>query len=134
MLLYHTGMRFSEMFGLSWSDIDFAGKRINLWRQIRYVNKLGYLLTSLKTESSNRYILVGDILFGELKRWQARQVENEKAHGNSYVYVYREPNGHIERKSKGLPVPDGEKVSLICTRDDRRLVSREGFMGMLRST
>lgn len=32
MLLYHTGMRISEALSLSWSDIDFAKKRINLWR------------------------------------------------------------------------------------------------------
>ena len=131
MLLYHTGMRLGEVLGLSWSDIDFAGKRINLWRQIRYINKLGYFFTSLKTESSKRYILVGDILLTKLKRWQAQQAENERHFGDSYVYVYREADGHIERMSKGLPAPDGEKVSLLCTRDDGRIILRECLMKML---
>ncbi len=30
LLLYHTGMRLGETLGLSWSDIDFAKKKINL--------------------------------------------------------------------------------------------------------
>ena len=89
LILYHTGMRLSEMLGLSWADIDFAAKKITLRRQIVYLNKRGYFLTTLKTASSNRYILIDDYLLGELKRWQARQVENEKQFGDSYVYIYR---------------------------------------------
>ena len=133
MLLYHTGMRLGEVLGLSWSDIDFAAKRINLWRQIRYISKRGYFFTSLKTESSNRYVLVDDFLLGELRRWQLQQRENEKHFGNSYVYIYREADGHIERKSKSLPAPDGEKVPLVCTRDNGNFVLQGGFMRILRS-
>lgn len=58
LLLYHTGMRLGEVVGLSWSDIDFAKKRINLRQQIRYISKRGYYFTTLKTESSKRYILI----------------------------------------------------------------------------
>ena len=133
LLLYHTGMRLGEVLGLSWSDIDFTAKRITLRQQVVYVNKRGYFLTSLKTESSNRYILVGDILLGELKRWQAQQAENEKHFGGSYVYIYREADGHIERKSKSLPAPDGEKVSLVCTRDDGRIILKNRFTRVLKS-
>ncbi|MBQ7630971.1 MAG: site-specific integrase [Selenomonadaceae bacterium] len=133
LLLYHTGMRLGEVLGLSWSDIDFKAKRIALQQQVVYINKRGYFFTTLKTESSNRYILVGDILLGELKRWQARQAENERHFGDSYVYVYSEADGHIERKSKGLPAPDGEKVSLVCTRDDGRIIVKTLFTRILRS-
>ena len=132
LLLYHTGMRLSEVLGLSWSDIDFAAKRINLCRQIRYLSKRGYFFTTLKTESSNRYIIVDDFLLGELKRWQVQQCENEKQFGGSYVYIYREANGHIERKSKALPAPDGEKVSLVCTRGDGRLILHNVIVVALR--
>lgn len=124
LLLYHTGMRLGEVLGLSWNDIDFVAKKINLWRQIRYLSKRGYFFTTLKNESSNRYIIVDDFLLGELKRWQNQQIENEKHFGDSYVYVYREGDGHIERLSKSLPAPDGEKVSLVCTRSAGQLVMR----------
>lgn len=133
MILYHTGMRLGEVLGLSWSDVDFAGKRINLHQQITYRNRLGCFLTTPKTKSSNRYILVDDVLLDKLKRWQARQAENERMHGNSYVYIYADAGGHIEWRSKSLK-PVGEKVSLICTRDNGQLVSRESLMRTLRLT
>lgn len=122
LILYHTGMRLGEVLGLSWQDIDFAAKKINLRQQIVYLNSRGYFLTTLKTESSKRYILLDDYLLGELQRWRHQQNVNEEQFGDSYVYVYREDDGHIQRQSKGLPAPVGEKVSLICVRDDGRLV------------
>ncbi len=92
-----------------------------------YINKRDYFFTSLKTESSNRYILVDDFLLGELKRCQSQQAENEKLIGGTCVYVYREDDGHIERRSKALPAPDDEKVSLVCVRNDGRIILKSHF-------
>ncbi|MBR2520461.1 MAG: tyrosine-type recombinase/integrase, partial [Selenomonadaceae bacterium] len=77
LLLYHTGMRLGEVVGLSWSDIDFEAKKINLHQQLQYLSKRGYFFTTLKTESSNRYIIVDDFLLGELRRWQSQQFHTE---------------------------------------------------------
>ena len=85
LLLYHTGMRISEVLGLSWDDIDFEAKKITLRRQIRYISKRGFFFTTLKTESSNRYILINNFLLGELRRWKVQQIENEKQFGDSYA-------------------------------------------------
>ena len=127
LLLYHTGMRLGEVLGLSWQDIDFAAKRITVRRQMIYLGKRGYFLTPPKTESSNRYVIVDDFLLGELKRWQAQQRENEQHFGDSYVCVYRKADGHIERQSKSLPALDGEKVFVVCVRDDGRIIHRSVF-------
>lgn len=97
-----------------------------------YLVKRGYFLTLPKIESSNRYILVDDFLLSELRRWQAQQAENERHFGDNYVYVYRKAGGHIERLSKSLPAPDDEKVSLVCTRDDDRIVLCRFFTDLLR--
>ena len=97
LLLYHTGMRLGEVLGLTWDNIDFKAKKINLCRQIIYLKKGGYFFTSLKTESSKRYIIVDDYLLSELRRWRNQQAENEKLFGNSYVYIYHEANKHIVR-------------------------------------
>ena len=70
MLLYHTGMRIGEVLSLMWQDIDFAAKRIDLWRQIKYQSKRGHFFQTFKSKSSERYILIDDYLLGELRRWQ----------------------------------------------------------------
>ena len=132
MLLYHTGARISEILGLSWQDIDFTSKQINLHRQIIYIAKRGFFFTTLKTESSNRYVIIGDFLLGELKRWQLQQAENEKLIGGSYVHIYREDDGHIERMSKSLPALGGEKVSLVCTRDNGQMILKNNFSQILK--
>lgn len=62
---------------------------------IVYISKRRYFFTILKTELSNRYILVGDILLGELKRWHNRQIENEKSIGDSYVYRCTRYDGRL---------------------------------------
>ena len=132
LLLYHTGMRLGEVLGLLWQDIDFAGKRINLRQQVQYISRRGLFFTTLKTETSNRYIIVDDFLLGELKRWQNRQAENEKHFGDNYVCIYRESDGHIIRQSRALPAPDGEKVSLVCVRSDGRLILHNVIVVALR--
>ena len=65
-------------------------------------------------------------------RWQNQQSENEKQFGDSYVYIYREGNGHIIRQSKGLPAPLGERISLVCTRNDGRLILYESLTFFLK--
>ncbi|MBR1645974.1 MAG: hypothetical protein IJ685_04260 [Selenomonadaceae bacterium] len=115
-------MRIGEVLGLLWSDINFAEKQIRVRQQLLYLPRQGIFLSTLKTKSSNRDIFIDDFLLNELKCWQLQQIENENSFGNSYVYVYRESNEHLERRSKSLPVPDGEKVSPVCTRNNGRIV------------
>lgn len=131
LLLYHTGMRIGEVLGLAWSDIDFISKEITLSRQLIYLRKRGYFLTTLKTESSNRYILVDDFLLGELSRWKKLLEENEVALGGNYMYIYKESDGHIHRQPKHLPAVD-EKISLVCIKADGRLALREQLVKLLR--
>ena len=49
------------------ADVDFEAKKITVRRQLLYLRKQGYFLAPLKTESSNRYILIDDFLLGELR-------------------------------------------------------------------
>ena len=131
LLLYYTGMRLGEVLGLSWGDIDFETKKITLKRQMIYLIKRGYFFSTLKTESSKRYILIDDYLIKELQRWQSQQIENEKQLGDSYIYTYVESDGRIARQSKGLPVLRGEKVSLVCIKSSGDLCLRESFIKKL---
>ncbi len=124
MLLYHTGMRVSEVVGLTWDEIDFDTKRINLSRQILYHRKGGYHLSTLKTKTSKRYIIMDNELINELKRWKIQQEINEKTLGDSYVYTYVDEDGHITWRSKMFTPPEGNKIGIVCTRNNGLLVNK----------
>lgn len=132
LLLYHTGMRLGEVLGLSWNDIDFIAKKINLSRQLVYLHKRGYFLTTLKTESSKRYILIDDYLLEELRHWKIQQAEDEQDIGGRYIYTYLEDGGRILRRSKGLPC-DKERAQLVCIKPNGGLVLRSTIISKLQA-
>ncbi len=82
--LYHlavtTGMRFSELRGLSWSDIDWIKGSITVNRQIQDIYKQGSVSGAPKTNSGIRTILLGETTLNELKEHKQRlEVEKSKA-------------------------------------------------------
>ena len=82
LILFHTGMRISEVLGLTWDNIDFDKKIITLNKQTVYLSKKGYYFSTLKTKLSNRKILIDDFLTGELRRWK-----NQQAKGLNKTYA-----------------------------------------------
>ena len=66
-----------------------------------------------------------------MRRWQNQQAENEKKIGDSYVYIYLEPDGRIIRKSKGLLCDIG-RVSPVCTHPTGKLIMRGAVAKCLR--
>lgn len=70
----------------------------------------------MKTESSDRYVLIDDFLAGELRRWKEHQAVNEISAGGSYVHIYKDADDKIIQQSKGLGEVAIEKVFLVCTR------------------
>ena len=97
-----------------------------------YIKKKGYYFTTLKTESSKRYILIDDFLLDELKHWHAQQAENERQVGDSYIYTYLENDRRILRQSKGLPC-DKERVQLVCVKPNGGLVLRGTIISKLQA-
>ena len=130
LLLYHTGMRLGEVLGLTWDDIDFKAKKINVRRQIIYLHKLGNFLTELKTKNSRRYIIIDDFLIRELQRWQNQQAENEKQLCGKYICIYKDSEGQIKRQSKKIPC-EGERVYFVCIKATGRLVWRQEVISTL---
>lgn len=69
MTLYYSGMRTGEILALTWSDIDFDNKTINVNKSVA-----GTKITTTKTESSTRIITMPNhimTLLGKLKLHQA---------------------------------------------------------------
>ena len=73
--LYFTGCRVGEMIALTWNDIDFKNKTININKTLN--NKIGngsFIITSPKTKNSVRTIDLTDNLIMLLKK----HYDNEK--------------------------------------------------------
>ena len=121
LLLYHTGMRISEVLGLTWDNVDLDEKIITLNKQILYFSKRGYFFTTLKTKASERYIVIDDFLVGELRRWKHQQSENEDSAGNSYVYIYCSTENKMIQQSKSLTT-EYNRAEMVCTRIDGHAV------------
>ena len=118
-------MRIGEVCGLSWDNVDFSKNVINLKKQIVYVSRKGYYFSTLKTESSERFVVIDKFLSDELRRWRDKQIENEKMFGDSYVYVYCDSNNKVIQQSKVLAEIDAEKVSMVCMKNNGKIVFKD---------
>jgi integrase len=72
--LYHlaitTGMRYSELVGLKWSDIDWEKSTIKVQRQLQYLPHKGFQFTEPKTHSGIRTIMLGETTLKILREHQ----------------------------------------------------------------
>lgn len=59
---YHTGMRIGEVCALTWDDIDFSKRTININKTLIYNPSNDVHFGTTKTKTSNRKILMGNVL------------------------------------------------------------------------
>ena len=99
---YYTGLRVSEVFALTWDDIDFEKKTITINKNIVKKNQNGgtkkrhisgnsltvWYFGPCKTECSYRTIDIGDTLLNALRKYKEEQIQNEKEYGDSYMRHY----------------------------------------------
>lgn len=100
---YHTGLRISEVFGLTWEDIDLEKKKIHVRRNIVKKNQAGgthkrliegksttvWYFGTCKTKNSYRTIDIGDTLVNELKKYKEEQEIFQEIYGDSYMKHYK---------------------------------------------
>lgn len=72
MIAFHTGLRRSEVCGLTWDNIDFENKTLSV-DKIMIMKKKDILIGTPKTQSSYRTISLGDSIISILKIWNKRQ-------------------------------------------------------------
>ena len=74
--LYHlaivTGMRLSELRGLTWADVDWHRGTISVKRQIQDIPGVGSVAGAPKTHSGTRAILLGETTLNELRGQKTR--------------------------------------------------------------
>ncbi len=116
---YHTGMRVGEITGLTWNDIDFVAKTINVDKILIPKKEAGHAGTwhfaSTKTEGSNRVIAMGDTLASILKKYKIMQTENRLKYGVHYFqYTLGFDRQIIPLATESQDVP----LNLVCTKEN----------------
>lgn len=100
---YYTGLRVSEVFGLTWDDIDFVKRTITVNKNILKKNQASgtkkrlisgnsttvWYFGTCKTKGSYRTIEIGDTLLKALKKYKEEQIQNRKDYGDTYMKHYK---------------------------------------------
>ncbi len=100
-VLLYTGMRSGECLGLQWEDIDFENKRIHIRHNLADVGGKHFLSTP-KTKSSIRYIIISDNLVSILQEHKREQEKVIAIMGKSFEHpemVFTSETGKYKDRS-----------------------------------
>ncbi len=102
LLAFHTGMRLSEVCGLTWDKIDMINKEIKVEHILIYRDK-EFFLASPKTKTSNRIIAIGPTLLKILELERARQIELRKEFAE-YYFIHESKKEFVCCHNEGKPI------------------------------
>nr|DAP83050.1 MAG TPA: Integrase [Caudoviricetes sp.] len=119
VIAYYTGLRIGEILGLEWDCINFNTRELTVKQQLHATASVGCYISSPKTETSNRIILLDTRTLKTLKHWRQMQKEAELNLGQSYVYNFKQADtGKVFAVSKYLATEckGSKQLHLVCTR------------------
>jgi len=96
MLLVCLGIRRGELMALTWPDIDFDNKLVNINKATVKVHSGGKVTKDPKSESGKRVIEAPDVLIDFLRRERVTYLERKLQHGAEY-----HDNGLVVCQSNG---------------------------------
>ena len=129
-LLYHTGLRISEVLGLTWDDIDLNTGEISVARQRVY---RGYFETP-KTTTSTRTFYADAVLISYLRTLKASQAKEEMRLGEAYQVIYEDMHDGralVILPKKILPPEFLVRRPLLCIRSNGTPYSHARFEAFL---
>ena len=88
----YTGMRRSEVCGLTWDSVDLLAGQLRVSQTIHYINGVGLVTGSPKTERSRRTIPLAEDVIDLLHAIKGRLIERELP-STGEAYVFSRPNG-----------------------------------------
>lgn len=148
---FYTGVRISECLALTWDDIDFKNRFINISKQVVKRNfgneirnvvknkgkkelKSAWYFSDVKTARSKRQIKFGDNLYNILIKEKEKQEQKEKEYGEFYtIHVLKsekdEKGNIIKRilhiqKCVNTTLP---RTNLICIAENGEFTSSDSF-------
>lgn len=86
LILLKTGLRISELCGLTASDLDFENHLILVDHQLLRNTELGYYIETPKTKSSERQVPMVEAAYQALKRVLAKQGDRKGAEIDGYSH------------------------------------------------
>lgn len=132
---YYTGLRVSEAFGLTWDDIDFENKIIDVKHSIydkpKDIKGRWYIGTT-KTFKGKRKIYMSETLCNALINFKKRQDYIKKISGLNYNYyhiedVVNEYGKKIEQRivKSSLSDINSQKIELVFVKEDGTYVGTD---------
>ncbi|MBE5886726.1 MAG: site-specific integrase [Lachnospiraceae bacterium] len=140
LIAYYTGLRVSEVYGLTWDRIDFERKTITVNRiaktfnynakkgavncHVKYKNKQIWYLGACKTKTSYRTISIGDTLVNALMDYKEWQDENRDFYKEYYTHCYgiEELSQNKRKVIRILQTTeirtDLEELHLVCVKEN----------------
>lgn len=116
-IAFNTGMRASEVCGLTWDCIDLEEGKIKV-EKIILKKGMEWCFGTTKTVSSQRKIMIGKTLIDILKKHKKYQLENRLKYGEYYsnnLYSFEEAKKQYN------------SIDLVCTKENGELISTDSL-------
>lgn len=85
ILTVFTGVRFGELMGLEWQDVDFKTGIISINRSSQYLADKGIFTKTPKTESSIREVAIPDFVISLLEEYKLWYKEQKSIYGELWT-------------------------------------------------
>lgn len=109
---FTTGLRKSEVLGLTWDCIEFENRTLRVDKLLTYRERI-YVIETLKTKSSYRTIKISNSLLNLLKKYKIIQGENKLLFGEYY-----KDNNYIGPDKKVY-----SNIDFVVTKKDGSLIN-----------
>jgi integrase len=120
-----TGMRRGELLALTWADIDWKARIIDVCKTVEYFPHVGYVVDEPKTEASKRQIILPAFAMELLERHRAEQEKAKQVHSSTWEdhdLVFPNQHGgylsprYVEKTFGRLAKAAGLRVTFHCLR------------------
>lgn len=85
--LFYTGLRFAELQGLLWSDLNIKDKSIYITKDIDYKNSTEWKFDELKNSASNRIVVLDDNTFNMILEWKEVQQSLFEVTKDTFIFT-----------------------------------------------
>ena len=86
--LFYTGLRFSEMQALQWSNLNEDNKSLDIIKDLDYKNQSEWSFDDLKNKASERMVVLDDETFDIITKWKEFQKTLFELKEDSFIFSY----------------------------------------------